>query len=163
MAEYKDETVVIENARIIFRNFAGKEGKYNREGDRNFAVLLDTEDAKDMESRDWNIKWLEPREEGDEPQAYLSVSVSYKQRPPRIVMITSRGRTPLSEDEVELLDWADIKTIDMILNPYSWAVSGKTGVKAYLRSMFVTIAEDALELKYADLEDAAPRGGRTEE
>jgi len=163
MADYKDDTVVIENARIIFRNFAGKEGKYNREGDRNFAVLLDDVTAKAMEEDGWNIKWLEPREEGDEPQAYISVSVSYKGRPPRIVMVTSRGRTALSEDEVELLDWADIKATDLILNPYSWAVSGKTGVKAYLKSMFVTIAEDALELKYADLEDLSPRGGRTEE
>lgn len=163
MADFKDDTVVIENARIIFRNFAGKEGKYNREGDRNFAVLLDDQVAKDMEEDGWNIKWLEPREEGDPRQAYIAVSVNFKGRPPRIVMITSRGRTPLSEDEVELLDWADIKTTDLILNPYSWAVSGKSGIKAYLRSMFVTIAEDALELKYADLEDASPRGGRTEE
>ena len=37
----KDNTVLMEGVRIIFRNFSGKEGQYNREGDRNFAVLLD--------------------------------------------------------------------------------------------------------------------------
>ena len=36
-----DNTVLMEGVRIIFRNFAGKEGQYNREGDRNFAVLLE--------------------------------------------------------------------------------------------------------------------------
>ncbi len=33
-----DNTVLMEGVRIIFRNFSGKEGQYNREGDRNFAV-----------------------------------------------------------------------------------------------------------------------------
>ena len=36
-----DNTVLMEGVQIIFRNFAGREGQYNREGDRNFAVLLD--------------------------------------------------------------------------------------------------------------------------
>jgi hypothetical protein len=34
------------------------------------------------------------------------------------------------------------------VRPYAWDVNGKTGVKAYLKTLFVTIDEDALELKY---------------
>jgi len=30
-----ENTVLMEGVRIIFRNFAGKEGQYNREGDRD--------------------------------------------------------------------------------------------------------------------------------
>lgn len=148
-----DNIVVMEGVRIVFRNFAGKEGKYNREGDRNFAVLLDDDVAEAMNRDGWNIKWLEPREEGDSPQAYLAVSVNFRGRPPRVVMITSRGRTTLYEDDVELLDWADILTCDLAVRPYEWAVNGKTGIKAYLQSIFVTIDEDPLELKYSDLND----------
>jgi hypothetical protein len=152
-----DNTVIMEGVRIIFRNFSGKEGQFNREGDRNFAVLIDDQLALAMAEDDWNVKWLNPRE-GDEedqtPQAYLPVSVNFKGRPPRIVLITSRGRTNLDEDSVEMLDWADIINVDLIVRPYVWTVREKTGVKAYLQSIYVTIEEDVLEQKYNELNPA---------
>jgi len=150
-----DNTVLMEGVRIIFRNFSGKEGQYNREGDRNFAVLLADDVANKMAEDDWNIKWLKPREDAEEdemPQAYLQVSVNFKGRPPRIVMITYRGRTNLDESTIEMLDWADILNVDLIVRPYEWSVQGKTGVKAYLQSIYVTIEEDELEKKYAEMD-----------
>ena len=51
--------ITIENARIGFRNFSGKEGKYNPKGARNFCVFLAKEDAENLEQEGWNIKWLE--------------------------------------------------------------------------------------------------------
>ena len=45
----------------------------------------------------------------------------------------------------------DIRQVDLIINPYHWYVNGKGGVKAYLRSIYITIHEDALELKYRDI------------
>jgi hypothetical protein len=150
----QDNTVLMEGVRIIFRNFAGKEGQYNREGDRNFAVLLDEKVAKAMDEDGWNVKWLRPRseEEGEEPQAYLPISVNFKGRPPRVVMITSRGRTNLDEDTVESLDWADIINVDLIVRPYEWVVNDKSGIKAYLQALYVTIEEDPLEIKYGELD-----------
>jgi hypothetical protein len=150
-----DRQLIMEDARILFRNFAGKEGKYNREGDRNFAVILDDGTARALAADGWNVKWLKPREEGDEPQAYMAVTVNFRGRPPRIVMITSRGRNPIDESNVELLDWVDIKTVDLILNPYEWEIGEKSGIKAYLQSMYITIFEDPLELKYAEMEEAS--------
>jgi hypothetical protein len=156
MPAKQDNTVLMEGVRIIFRNFAGKEGQYNREGDRNFAVLLDDQVATAMAEDNWNIKWLKPRseEEGDTPQAYLPISVNFKGRPPRIVLITSRGRTNIDESQVETLDWVDIINVDLIVRPYEWTVNGKSGVKAYLQSIYVTIEEDPLEMKYNQLEPA---------
>lgn len=156
-----DGTLIMEDARIVFRNFAGAEGQYNREGDRNFCVLLDEDTAQMMMDDGWNVKRLKPREDAERGTAYIQVSVGFKGRPPRMVMITSRGRVDLGEDECILLDWADILTVDLIIRPYHWNVNGRTGVKAYLKSIFVVINEDYLELKYndvpvAELESAKP-------
>ena len=152
-----DNTVIMEGVRIIFRNFSGKEGQYNREGDRNFAVLIDEPTAEAMAADGWNVKMLKPRdddEEGSPPQAYLPVAVNFRGRPPRIVLITSRNRTNLNESQVETLDWVDILNVDLIVRPYEWTVNGKSGIKAYLQSMYVTIEEDPLEAKYAELDHA---------
>lgn len=143
--------LTIQDARIIFRNFAGKEGMYNAAGNRNFNVLLDHDVAQAMLEDGWNVKYLKPREEGDEPQPRIEVTVSYKARPPRVGLISSRGRVLLGEDLIEILDYADIEKVDVIISPYSWTVGEKTGVKAYLKTIFVTIREDELERKYADI------------
>lgn len=153
----QDDTVVMEGVQIIFRNFAGKEGRFNQEGRRNFAVLLDDSVAHKMAEDDWNVKWLQPRNEDEEesPQAYLPITINFSGfRPPRIVLITSRGRTHLDEGTVEMLDWADIVNVDLIVRPYAWEVGGKSGISAYLQSMYVTIDEDPLERKYSELEQA---------
>lgn len=147
------KSFMVEDARIIFRNFAGKEGQYNREGDRNFAVILTPEAALDLEQDGWNVRYLAGREDGEPDTPYIQVSVSFKTRPPRVMLLTSTTRTQLDESSVELLDWADIQVADLIARGYEWNVNGKTGTKAYLQSLFVTIEEDALERKYSVHDD----------
>lgn len=157
MANQPPGTLLMEEASIIFRNFAGKEGMYNAEGDRNFCLLLDDATAQNMANDGWNIKTLRAREEGDPVQPYIQVSLKYRARdgrklqPPTIVLITSKGRTGLNEEECEILDWVDIAKVDLIIRPNPWNVNGKSGIKAYLKSIYVTIQEDALQLKYADV------------
>jgi hypothetical protein len=158
----KNDEIMIEDADLLFRNFAGRERDFNSEGDRNFCIMLDKrpEIVQIMEERGWNVKFLKPREDDDGPRPYIQVKVEYsKGRPPRCVLVSSRGRTDLGADEVALLDMADIKSADVILNGYHWTVREGTpqeasGVKAYLKSIYLTINEDELDLKYADLLDA---------
>lgn len=152
----KDTSVLMQGVKILFRNFAGKEGKFNKAGDRNFVVLLDPKTAEAMGDDGWNVKHLKPREDDEDDligQPYLPVAVNFRNKPPRIVMITSRGRTHLDEDTIETLDWVDMNTVDLIVNPYDYTVNDRSGRKAYLQTMFVTIAEDELELKYAKMEE----------
>ena len=144
---------IFEDCRIIFRNFAGEQSQFNPKGSRNFCVIVSDRDiAEKMQADGWNVKWLAPRDEGDDETPYIPVSVSFENVPPKIVMLTSKGRTPLDESMVSILDYADIETVDIVLNPYNWEVNGKSGVKAYLKSMYVTIHEDALDRKYAEID-----------
>lgn len=150
-----EDNIRIEGARIGFRNFSGEEGRFNPKGRRNFCVFLEEDIAKDMKKEGWNVKWLEPREEGDEPQAYLQVKVVFGKIPPKIVLVTGRGKTRLDEDTVNILDWAEIQNVDLIIRPYNWEVNGDTGVSAYIKTMYVTLREDEFESKYYDVPDSA--------
>lgn len=150
-----NKNIVIENARIAFRNFSGKEGRFNPAGRRNFCVFLDSEVAEGLQNDGWNIKWLKPRNEDEESQAYMQVSVSYDNIPPKMILITQKGKTQLDEASVNILDWAEIENVDLIIRPYNWDVNGKTGVKAYVKSMYVTLVEDEFDSKYYDVPDSA--------
>lgn len=150
------ENITIEGARIVFRNFSGKEGRFNPPGKKNFCVLLDNELASNLKDDGWNVKWLKPREEDDEPQAYIQVSVNFDTIPPKIVLVTSSGKQVLDDKTVSILDWAEIANVDIIIRPYNWEMAdGMKGVKAYVKSMYVTIVEDEFEKKYSNVPDSA--------
>ena len=155
MATYVKDNIIIEGARIGFRNFSGKEGQFNPAGKRNFCVFLEEDLAKKLESDGWNVRWLQPRDDQENEQGYLQVAVSFDNIPPKIIMITSGGKTILDADSVGLLDWAEISEIDLIIRPYNWALhegtkNEKSGIKAYVKSMYVQIVEDEFEKKWAN-------------
>jgi hypothetical protein len=152
--------IVMENARLIFRNFEGREEKYNRKGDRNFGLIIeDPEVAQQLAEDGWNIKELTPKNNDDyddtpEVIYWLPVTVRFDNVPPKVMLVTRRKKTRLNEDNINTVDYANIAKVDLTVTPYDWEVNGKSGTKAYLQTMYVTINEDEFADKYADLEEA---------
>jgi hypothetical protein len=150
------KNITIENAKLMggsFKNFSGKATKFTPEGVRTFCVALDPELAQEMREEGWNVRQLRPRDEDDAPQDYIQVKVAFGNKPPKVVLINGKTRSILDEDGIGVLDWAELETVDLILTPYQWDFNGKSGVKAYLKSMYATMAVDELDQKYAELPD----------
>lgn len=148
----------IKDAKIRWRNFAGREERFNKKGDRNFTIFLEPHDSERLTEMGLNVKTLPIREEGQTPQDILKVKLNFKGRPPRLVLVTHRGRTQLTEETASMLDFAEIKKVDLIISPYHWDSddgTGRGGVAVSLRSIYMTIVEDELEMAYGDLPEAS--------
>jgi len=139
----------IDDAKIIFRNFAGAQSKYNREGDRNFAwVIEDEETAKILDEEGWNIKVKPPRDEDDTPLMFLPVKIKFNERGPAVYLKTGGNMVKLDEDDIGLIDNVDILSVSMDIRPFDWEVNGKTGRSAYLQSICVTQDVDRFAVDY---------------
>lgn len=147
--DFKDNVLQIEDARIIFRNFSGIGSKYNREGDRNFAVIIPNQEIADqLTLNGWNIKIKPPRDEDDTPFMYLPVKIKFNHRGPSVYVVAGEKVTRLNEDTISMLDEIDIRSVDMDLRPYDWEVNGKTGRSAYLQALNVIQNIDRFAARY---------------
>lgn len=142
----------IDDARIIFKNFEGRGDKFNREGDRNFSLLIEDPDTADaMIKEGWNVRIKPARDEDEPPFMRLPIKVKFSDYGPNVYLITGDRRNELDEESIGCLDNIDIESVDMDIRPYDWEVNGKTGRTAYLQSMQVVQCIDRFAAKYADM------------
>lgn len=146
----------IDNARIIFRNFRGEGSKFNKEGDRNFALLIPDEELAEKLQNDtnlygagWNVKIKPPREEGDTPFIYLPIKVKFNSRGPVVYLQSGENRIRLDEESISMLDEIDIINVDLDIRPYDDIINGKPFRAAYLQSMCVTQDIDRFAARFA--------------
>lgn len=128
----------IDDARIVYRNFSGTGSKFNREGDRNFAVVIPDQDVVDeLVNRGWNVKIKPPRDEDDTPFMFLPVKIKFNERGPKVYLQSGDKMVELDEESIDCLDDVDILSVDLDIRPYDWEVNGKQGRTAYLQSIRV--------------------------
>lgn len=146
----------INDARIAFKNFKGAGSKYNKEGDRNFALIIPDEEMAEALQNDvnkfgagWNVKIKPPREDGDQPFIFLPVKVKFNDRGPIVYLQSGRNRVKLKEETIARLDDIDIESIDMDIRPYDDEINGKPFRAAYLQSMCVTQNIDRFSARFA--------------
>lgn len=143
----------IDDARIIYRNFSGVGSKFNREGDRNFSVLIEDQEIADaLIEEGWNVKIKPPREEGDMPFMHLPVKIKFSERGPAVYLVTGKNVNRLDEESIDCLDNVDIIGVDLDIRPYDWEVNGSTGRTAYLQSIHVVQQVDRFAERYSSEE-----------
>ena len=143
----------IDDARIIYRNFRGEASKYNREGDRNFALVIPNEEIADALTKEgWNVKVKPPRDEDDQPFMFLPIKIKFNDRGPSVYLVTGDRHNKLDEESIGLLDDIDIASASMDVRPYDWEVNGKTGRAAYLQSLEVIQEIDRFAARFVENE-----------
>lgn len=149
--------ITIRDAQIApykFRNFEGRETEYNRAGDRNFVIFLDKALAQQLEAGGAPVSWKADRFNDGEMRAQMKVHVKYRDRrgnpmiPPKVVLVTRKNQTQLTEETIGMLDQADIEKCDLILQQYANGATMGPENSVALKTMYVTLSEDEFADEY---------------
>jgi hypothetical protein len=151
------DKITLYNAHLIFRNFSGKASDFTVEGDRNFCVVFDEEQANELLSLGWPVKVKAPRE-GHEDEGnfcYMKVKVKFGSNPnlhPQVYRIVNGKKVRLTEATIGTLDYDALTKVDMRIRPYNYPAKGGRGpgVSAYLETMYATVEDDPLAAMYED-------------
>lgn len=148
--------LMIEDAKILFTNFAGSPTRYNSEGGkREFSVAIPLNLVEDLERDGWNVKFRKNADgEFDPERPYLGVKVSYKFKAPAIWLVAAGRKQLMTEDTVGTLDNITIKTADVVIHPSVYDVRGQQGISAYVKELYVVMDDESASFasKYADLD-----------
>jgi hypothetical protein len=149
------EDVELEDIKVkwAFSHFDGREDIFNAQGDHNFQIILPEDVAVKLRDEGWNVRTMDPYEEGDPPEHLLKVKISYKYEPPKIYLI--KGQRKLRADERDLADIRrdTCERIDVIITPSRWVAGGNTGISAYAKELYAKIKESRFSAMYAEYEE----------
>ena len=143
----------IEGAIVIWKNFSGERDKFNP-GKRGFSVVIDDAVmADELRQEGWNVKERPLQEGADASEQEWTLPVKLNMnRYTQVWLIVGNHKTLLDENTVAQLDVVDFVNCDISIRPYEWEMGGRTGITAYVDSMYVTIRENKFAEKYADLD-----------
>lgn len=154
--ERGNDIIQVDDGRMIWPNFAGRESAFNDKGKRNFNWRIDDPELADRLVADgWNVKIKPPREEGDIPFMHLAVKVNFEGwNPPNIYLISGDNKRKLDEESVALLDDIRIEKADFDIRAYDYNTHRGSGRAAYLHGACIT---QRLEYdRFAPVDDDIP-------
>ena len=167
---YKDPNtgnLVIEGAKLVFRNFAGVEKQYNEKGKRNVQVVVPDEVVESLRADGWNVTTrVIPAIDQEKPTNLLKLNLNYRVNPdgtpdgrnPKFYIISGdkKVRTlPTMKDLGDgmspcIYDQCKITNCDIEVRPYHYDKNNPNKVSAYIEQINIEIALSALDLKYYD-------------
>ena len=134
----------INDARIIWPNFEGRGDRFNKQGDRNFHLVIPDQETANALMNDtnefgkgWNVK-IKTRDDGEPPFMHMMVKVKFNGRGPNVYLKSGNKKVELNEDTIKCLDEIDIVSVDMDIRPYDGEMAnGMPFRTAYLSAMLV--------------------------
>ena len=148
--------LLIDDVRLIHKNFSGVGTKFNAPGNRNFSIVIPDETSRDIiVNAGYDVHIRDPREEGDGPFMFLPVKMKFfgDGRDPAIYVVSGKAKNRLTEDTVGMIDSMVIEKVDLDIRPYHWTANGNSGVAAYLQNMCVYQRMNRFETRFAEESD----------
>lgn len=142
--EFPNGYLEIDDARILWPNFEGRGDRFNKQGDRNFHLVIPDQETANALLQDtnefgaaWNVK-IKQRDDGEPPFMHMMVKVKFNNRGPNVYLQSGKKKIRLNEETIKMLDDIDIVSCDMDIRPYDGEMAtGQPFRTAYLSSLLV--------------------------
>ncbi len=150
MARIND--INITEGQIAYSNFSGRPTQFNPEGgSRNVTFVIPEDIAEGLIEEGWRVR----RQEFDDGTYRYLLEASFlfrtrngQPRDPKIFIVQDNRLIHVTEETADALDRADIVSVDAVISPSYWEYAGRSGIKAYINSMYITIKENPIDAKY---------------
>lgn len=125
----------MDNCHICYRNFSGTpKSMYDRPGDRKFSIILEEQQAVDLQSQGWPVK-MTPAKNGD--GMWCTLPVKLGQYNPPVYQKSDVAMVKLTGDMLNGLDQIEIDHVDCDLQLVPYDNGAKKGNTVYVKSMCV--------------------------
>ena len=152
----KEDKLFVQGANIGYRQFTGEPARFNQYGEKSFVIFLDnSEDTDFLLELGMNVKIPVVDEtkdpELDRRKPFVKVKLGKFAQVIQVIE-TDKGliQNELEYNETAVLQRADLKTVDLIINlrSYTNELTGKDGVSAYLNKGYFVMDVDPFYEKY---------------
>ena len=147
----------IDSPELFMINFSGRPTDNNPQGHRQFSMVIPSEEmAEDMKADGWSVWYTKESDKYGGPKPCITVEMRFHHEKdleylnPKIYRCTRKKPEGvlLTEDLVSDLDRDEIEDTILWINPSRWNVNGKTGIKAYVDSLWVKVEDSDPTTKF---------------